>query len=147
MRSIFTIIALTALTSACGWPQYGQGGMDEVYEYRRAEITPGISIDEAVYEHLANRLDSAKAALDHHKSGAGRIFRPALVQAIDDQWGRAARTLKGMMLADAKIDIEHLDILLTRLSTELLNLRNVKFDQPSETPTTPNTNQNRDITG
>ncbi len=115
------ILSITVATSACGWPGYDGGGMDEVYIYARTDRVAPQSIDEfydvTEKRHvLAEKIDEAKArvsviAMQWRPQYPGRVAR------LEVQWGRAARTFAGDMLDDTMQDLMVLDLMIKQLES------------------------------
>jgi len=105
------LIAMMAL-SACTWPGYGEGGMDDVFTYERTKtVDPELSERHERSHQLAKALDRLRNQIDAAWQGQEGRHRPAGMTMVENQWNRAAREWAGDMLDDAEFN---LSILATR---------------------------------
>ena len=132
-KATVTLLAAAVALTACGWPDYGEGGMDEVYRYERVETTiPAFSERQKRAHQLAKVLDRLRGQIDTAWAGQEGLHRPAGMTMIEKQWNRAAREWAGDMLDDAEVDLAILNSEFRALREELrLSLIRANRYQPA----------------
>ena len=125
-------LSLTPVLSACSWPDYTQGGMDEAYQYNRQEIIPASLEDNERAADWAKRLDECRGKIDRLTTGAGKIWRPALLQQAEVQWSRAARVFRAGYAPDIETDLVRLEEILRQLVAEVDDEQGILAYQESQ---------------
>ncbi len=114
--ALFAALAL----SACTWPGYGEGGMDEAYRYERVEnVNLDLSDRHARAHRLAKTLDRLRLEIDAAWLGPEGEHRPAGMRMIENHWSRASREWAGDMLDDAEANLSALSNQFRTLRDEL----------------------------
>lgn len=121
------LIGFIALSGCGTWPDYGNGGMDEVYKYERSEnLDPSHSAEDRSKYLISKNLDAAREKIDlGWRSDAGK-YRPYDLTLIDIQWGRTAREFAGHLHQDAEASLEKLKNMLRKLDADLETLKPIK---------------------
>lgn len=115
-----TILVAALTLSACSWPGFGKGGMDEVYRFKRTEtVDPEWSARHERAHRLAEKLDRLRVDIDAAWRGPEGKHRPAGMMMIEKQWNRAAREWQGDMLDDAESSLSLLSANFRDLREEL----------------------------
>ena len=124
-------LSMSFLISACTWPDYSHGGMDEAYTYDRQVFIPASLENNERAVDWAERLDDCRVEIDRMYTGAGKIWRPALLQQVDEQWGRTARVFRAGYAPDIETDLAELENMLRQLVAELSDERRILALQDS----------------